>query len=164
MGCQVRTVVLSLFLQTIDAQWEALNDLIDENKRDGKAHSELLLAYERLKTQVCEWLQQRLRSWNLLPSMQIPYVYRQRRSRYFVKVIVRLLWFFSDCDQVHCFAPFFQCYHHNTRLSALQVSRDLWFALRKHGLQIRTEHNSAANGAAKPRISKAFFMYQRHQN
>ncbi|KAK2708582.1 hypothetical protein QYM36_014249, partial [Artemia franciscana] len=43
-------------LKTIDAQWKDLTDLIDENKRDGKARSEQLLAYERLKTQVCEWL------------------------------------------------------------------------------------------------------------
>lgn len=45
------------FFQSLESQWKDLNALLDEKQKLSKQRSEQLVAYEKLRDQVLEWLQ-----------------------------------------------------------------------------------------------------------
>lgn len=45
-------------VQGLESQWRELNALLEDHQRLGKARSEQLLAYEKLRDQVLAWLTQ----------------------------------------------------------------------------------------------------------
>lgn len=44
-------------VQGLETQWKELNSMLDDKQRLGKARTEQLLAYEKLRNQVLAWLQ-----------------------------------------------------------------------------------------------------------